>query len=191
MHYDCVSGGGGPNSSLISCRSFGPLASRPSASRNPSYRSPAFALAAVWLASGKDGVVASQKRDEQGHGLDRNAHVTFETLKIAVDPIEPLSGGRFLTFHQRSERGRRRWRPRRQAHGTAHAGRQNQPADASLTGPPKPHRLRRYWTLYKQSDHWLGDLSVGHEGPSDSTRLQRTGLIQSLLADGRSAPRHG
>ena len=36
--------------------------------------------------------------DEQGHGLDRNAHVTFETLKIAVDPIKPLSGGRFLTF---------------------------------------------------------------------------------------------
>jgi hypothetical protein len=77
---------------------LGPLASRPSASRNPSYRSPAFALAAVWLASGEDGVVASQKRDEQGRGLDRNAHVTFETLKIAVDPIEPLSGGRFLTF---------------------------------------------------------------------------------------------
>ena len=52
-----------------------------------------------------------------------------------------------------------------------------------MTGPPKPHRLRRYWTLYKQSDHWLGDLSDGHEGLSDSTRLQRTGLIQSLLPD--------
>jgi integrase len=52
-----------------------------------------------------------------------------------------------------------------------------------LTEPPKPHTLRWYWTIYKQSDHWLGDLSVGHEGLSDSTRLQRTGLIESLLPE--------
>jgi hypothetical protein len=30
--------------------------------------------------------------------------------------------------------------------------------------PPVPHTLRWYWTLYKQSHHWLGDLSVGLEG---------------------------
>jgi hypothetical protein len=46
---------------------------------------------------------------------------------------------------------------------------------------PEPHTLRWYWTLYKQSDHWLGDLSVGLQGLSDMTRLQRTGLIESLL----------
>jgi integrase len=51
------------------------------------------------------------------------------------------------------------------------------------TEPPKPHTLRWYWSVYKQSDHWLGDLSVGHEGLADSTRLQRTGLIESLLPE--------
>lgn len=50
-------------------------------------------------------------------------------------------------------------------------------------------RSRRwYWTLYKQSDHWLGDLSVGHEGLSESTRLQRTGLIESLLPENGEKP---
>ena len=56
------------------------------------------------------------------------------------------------------------------------------------TDPPKPHTLRWYWTLYKQSDHWLGDLSVGHEGLADSTRLQRTGLIESLLPENGEKP---
>jgi len=54
--------------------------------------------------------------------------------------------------------------------------------------PPKPHTLRWYWTLYKQSDHWLGDLSVGHEGLSDSTRLQRTGLVESLVPENGEKP---
>jgi hypothetical protein len=42
--------------------------------------------------------------------------------------------------------------------------------------------------LYKQSDHWLGDLSVGHEGLADSTRLQRTGLIGPLLPENGEKP---
>jgi hypothetical protein len=54
--------------------------------------------------------------------------------------------------------------------------------------PPIPHTLRWYWALYKQSDHWLGDLSVGHEGLSESTRLQRTGLIESLLPENGEKP---
>jgi hypothetical protein len=33
------------------------------------------------------------------------------------------------------------------------------------------------------SAHWLGDLSVGQGGLSDSTRLQRGGLIESLLPE--------
>jgi hypothetical protein len=37
----------------------------------------------------------------------------------------------------------------------------NEPRPELPTEPPKPHTLRWYWTLYKQSDHWLGDLSVG------------------------------
>ena len=48
--------------------------------------------------------------------------------------------------------------------------------------------LRWYWTLYKQSDHWLGDLRVGQEGLADSTRLQRTGLIESLLPENGEKP---
>jgi hypothetical protein len=56
------------------------------------------------------------------------------------------------------------------------------------TDQPKPHTLRWYWMLYKQSDHWLGDFSVGHVGLSDSTRLQRTGLIESLLPDNGEKP---
>ena len=36
----------------------------------------------------------------------------------------------------------------------------NEPRGELPTEPPKPHTLRWYWTLYKQSDHWLGDLSV-------------------------------
>jgi hypothetical protein len=59
----------------------------------------------------------------------------------------------------------------------------NEPRGEIPTAPPMPHTLRWYWTLYKQSDHWLGNLSVGHEGLSELTRLQRTGLIESLLPE--------
>ena len=54
--------------------------------------------------------------------------------------------------------------------------------------PAKPGTLRWYWNGYKQSDHWLGDLSVGHEGLAESTRLQRTGLIESLLPENGEKP---
>ena len=64
----------------------------------------------------------------------------------------------------------------------------NEPRGELPAEPPKPHTLRWYWTLYKQSDHWLGDLSVGHEGLSDSTRLQRTGLVESLLPENGEKP---
>lgn len=64
----------------------------------------------------------------------------------------------------------------------------NEPRGELATEPPKPHTLRWYWTLYKQSDHWLGDLSVGHVGLSDSTRLQRTGLVESLLPENGEKP---
>jgi hypothetical protein len=64
----------------------------------------------------------------------------------------------------------------------------NEPRPELPTEPPKPHTLRWYWTLYKHSDHWLGDLSVGQEGLSESTRLQRTGLIESLLPQNGERP---
>jgi hypothetical protein len=64
----------------------------------------------------------------------------------------------------------------------------NEPRGELPAEPPKPHTLRWYWTLYKQSDHWLGDLSAGYEGLSDSTRLQRTGLIESLLPENGEKP---
>ncbi len=64
----------------------------------------------------------------------------------------------------------------------------NEPRGELSTEAPTPHTLRWYWTLYKQSDHWLGHLSVGHEGLSDSTRLQRTGLILSLLPENGEKP---
>ena len=64
----------------------------------------------------------------------------------------------------------------------------NEPRGELPAEPPKPHSLRWYWTLYKHSDHWLGDLSVGQEGLSDSTRLQRTGLIESLLPENGGKP---
>jgi len=56
------------------------------------------------------------------------------------------------------------------------------------TTPPLPGTLRWYWNGYKQSDHWLGDLSVGHQGLAESTRLQRTGLIESLLSENGEKP---
>jgi hypothetical protein len=69
------------------------------------------------------------------------------------------------------------------------AQKQRNPARPALpTTPPKPGTLRWYWTLYKGSDHWLGDLSVGHAGLADSTRLARTGLIESLLPENGEKP---
>jgi integrase len=64
----------------------------------------------------------------------------------------------------------------------------NEPRGEIPTTPPTPHTLRWYWTLYKQSDHWLGNLSVGHEGLSELTRMQRTGLIESLLPENGEKP---
>jgi len=54
--------------------------------------------------------------------------------------------------------------------------------------PPIPGSLRWYWTLYKQSDRWLGDLAVGEKGLADGRRLARTGLIESLLYDNGERP---
>jgi hypothetical protein len=70
-----------------------------------------------------------------------------------------------------------------------HAQKQrNEPRGYVSAEPPIPHTLRWYWSLYKQSDHWLGDLSVGHEGLSETTRLQRTGLIESLVVENGEKP---
>jgi hypothetical protein len=54
--------------------------------------------------------------------------------------------------------------------------------------PAQPGTLRWYWNGYKQSNHWLGDISVGHEGLAELTRLQRTGLIESLLPENGEKP---
>jgi integrase len=64
----------------------------------------------------------------------------------------------------------------------------NEPRGELPSEPPTPHTLRWYWTLYKQCDHWLGDLSVGHEGLAESTRIQRTRLIESLLPENGEKP---
>ncbi len=64
----------------------------------------------------------------------------------------------------------------------------SEPRPELPTEPPKPHTLRWYWTLYKHSDHWLGELAVGERGLSESTRLQRTGLIESLLPENGEKP---
>jgi integrase len=70
-----------------------------------------------------------------------------------------------------------------------HAQKQcNEPRGERCSAPPTPHTLRWYWAHYKQSDHWLGNLSVGHEGLSKSTRLQRTGLIESVLHENGEKP---
>jgi integrase len=70
-----------------------------------------------------------------------------------------------------------------------HAQKQrNEPRPALPPTAPQPGTLRWYWSGYKQSDHWLGNLSVGHEGLSDSTQLQRTGLILSLLPENGEKP---
>jgi hypothetical protein len=59
----------------------------------------------------------------------------------------------------------------------------NEARVALPTTTARPRTLRWYWSGYKQSDHWLGDLSVGLQGLAKSTRLQRTGLIESLLLE--------
>src|SRR6266567_6452369 len=64
----------------------------------------------------------------------------------------------------------------------------NEERPALPTTPAQPGSLRWYWNGYKHSDHWLGDLSVGQEGLADSTRLQRTGLIESLLPENGEKP---
>ena len=56
------------------------------------------------------------------------------------------------------------------------------------TTPPLPGSLRWYWTLYKQSDPWLGNLAIGEEGLAESTRDARTGLIEPLLCDNGERP---
>jgi Phage integrase family len=64
----------------------------------------------------------------------------------------------------------------------------NERRPALPTTPAQPGTLRWYWNSYKHSDHWLGDLSVGLEGLAESTRLQRTGLIESLLPENGEKP---
>jgi integrase len=64
----------------------------------------------------------------------------------------------------------------------------NEARPALPVTPAQPGTLRWYWNGYKQSDHWLGDLSVGHEGLADSTRVQRTGMIESLLPENGEKP---
>ncbi|MBV8697937.1 MAG: hypothetical protein JO052_08780 [Bradyrhizobium sp.] len=64
----------------------------------------------------------------------------------------------------------------------------NEERPALPTTPAQPGSLRWYWNGYKHSDHWLGDLSVGQEGLADSTRLQRTGLIESLMVENGEKP---
>jgi hypothetical protein len=54
--------------------------------------------------------------------------------------------------------------------------------------PPAPGSLRWYWTLYRQSDRWLGNLAIGEEGLAESTRDARTGLIEPLLHDNGERP---
>ncbi|MFQ3456935.1 tyrosine-type recombinase/integrase [Bradyrhizobium sp. UFLA01-814] len=64
----------------------------------------------------------------------------------------------------------------------------NEPRPALPGTPAAPGTLRWYWNGYKRSDHWFGDLSVGHLGLAESTRLQRTGLIESLLPENGEKP---
>ena len=64
----------------------------------------------------------------------------------------------------------------------------NEDRPALPTAPAKPGTLRWYWNGYKQSDHWLGDLSVGFQGLAETTRLQRIGLVESLLPDNGEKP---
>ena len=54
--------------------------------------------------------------------------------------------------------------------------------------PPVPGSLRWYWTLYRQSDRWLGNAAIGEEGLAESTRDARAGLIEPLLHDNGERP---
>jgi hypothetical protein len=56
------------------------------------------------------------------------------------------------------------------------------------TTPPVPGSLRWYWTLYRQSDRWLGNAAIGEDGLAESTRDARTGLIEPLLCDNGEHP---
>ncbi|QHP69808.1 hypothetical protein EI171_22430 [Bradyrhizobium sp. LCT2] len=47
--------------------------------------------------------------------------------------------------------------------------------------PAKPGTLRWYWTHYKNSDNWLGNIKLGKRGLSPDTRHQRTLLMEPLL----------
>ena len=64
----------------------------------------------------------------------------------------------------------------------------NEVRPARETTAPKPGTLRWYWSGYQRSGHWLGDLAVGQDGLSESTRLQRIGLIESLLPENGERP---
>ena len=64
----------------------------------------------------------------------------------------------------------------------------NEARPALPTTPPKPGTLRWYWNGYKQSDHWLGDLSVGLEGLAEATHLRQAGEIESLLPENGEKP---
>lgn len=64
----------------------------------------------------------------------------------------------------------------------------NEDRPALAAAVAQPGTLRWYWSGYRQSDHWLGDLSVGLEGLAPSTRLQRMGLIEGLLPDNGEKP---
>jgi integrase len=64
----------------------------------------------------------------------------------------------------------------------------NEPRPAPIATAAQTGTLRWYWTGYKQSDHWLGDLSLGLQGLAQSTRLQRAGLVESLLPGNGEKP---
>jgi integrase len=64
----------------------------------------------------------------------------------------------------------------------------NEPRPAPIVTAAQPGTLRWYWAGYKQSDHWLGDLSMGLQGLAQSTRLQRAGLVESLLPGNGEKP---
>jgi hypothetical protein len=72
------------------------------------------------------------------------------------------------------------------SHQRAEAAQRSAPCSADHAA--HPGTLRWYWSVYKRSDHWLGDLSVGQQGLADSTQLQRTGLIESLLPENGEKP---
>ncbi len=64
----------------------------------------------------------------------------------------------------------------------------NESRTPAALGAPIPGTLRWYWTLYKNSDHWLGNPTLGQKGLSESTRSQRIGLIENLLSENGERP---